>query len=57
MTYMTFVYVFFVWCIAMIIWTIFAWRREREEQEKEKMTISKGGMRKYFKGGEYRCQK
>jgi len=57
MTYMTFVYVFFVWCIAMIIWTIFAWRREREEQEKEKMTISKGEMRKYFKGGEYRCQK
>ena len=57
MTYMTFVYVFFVWCIAMIIWTIFAWRREREEQEKEKMTICKGGMRKYFKGGEYRCQK
>jgi hypothetical protein len=52
MTFMTFVYVFFIWLVLMIAWNIY-----KGKKEKEKMTISKGGMRKYFKGGEYRCLK
>lgn len=42
---MIFVYVGFAWLILMIAWNIY-----KGKKEKEKMTISKGGMRKYFNG-------
>ena len=40
---MIFVYIVFVWLILMIIYNIWTGKKER-------MTISKGGMRKYFNG-------
>lgn len=45
MTYMTFVYVFFIWLILMIAWNIY-----KGKKKKEKMTISKEAMQKYFNG-------
>ncbi len=42
---MVFVYIIFVWLILMIIYNIWIGKKE-----KGKMTISKGGMRKYFNG-------
>lgn len=39
---MAFVYVFFVWCIAMIIYNVWTGKKE-----KEKMTISKKAIQKY----------
>jgi len=45
MNYMIFVYVFFIWLMLMIARNIY-----KGKKEKEKMTISKGGMQKYFNG-------
>ena len=45
MTSMIFVYVFFIWLILMIAWNIY-----KGKKEKEKITISKGVMQKYFNG-------
>ena len=42
---MSFVYIVFAWLILMIAWNIC-----RGKKEKEQMTISKGGMSKYFNG-------
>ena len=42
---MTFVYIVFAWLILMIAWNIY-----KGKKEKEQMTISKGGMSKYFNG-------
>jgi len=42
---MIFVYIVFVWLISMIAWNIY-----QGKKKKEQMTISKGGMRKYFNG-------
>lgn len=39
---MTFVYIIFFWIVAMIIYNIWTGRKK-----KERMTISKGGMKKY----------
>jgi len=39
---MTFVYIVFAWLVAMIAWNIY-----KGKKEKEQMTISKGGMRKF----------
>lgn len=41
MTYMIFVYVFFVWLIAMIIWNIWTGKKEKEK------AISKARMKNY----------
>lgn len=42
---MVFVYIVFVWLIIMIAWNIY-----KGKKEKERMTISKEGRRKYFNG-------
>jgi len=42
---MTLVYIIFIWLVAMIAYNLYIGRKE-----KERMTISKGGMSKYFNG-------
>ena len=42
---MIFVYIVFVWLILMIAWNIYMGRKEKEQ-----MTISKEGTRRYFNG-------
>uniref|UniRef100_A0A6H2A6Q9 Uncharacterized protein n=1 Tax=viral metagenome TaxID=1070528 RepID=A0A6H2A6Q9_9ZZZZ len=42
---MTFVYIIFAWLILMIAYNLYTGRKE-----KERMTISKGGMSKYSNG-------
>ena len=42
---MTFVYIVFVWLIAMIIYNVWEGRNE-----KKRMTISREGRKKYFNG-------
>lgn len=42
MNYMTFVYIVFTWLILMIAWNIY-----KGKKEKEQMTISREGRKKY----------
>jgi len=43
---MVFIYIGFVWLILMIAWNIYKGKKEK----KQRIIVSKEGMRKYFNG-------